>query len=258
MNLFGKEQAVLQKSPLRRFTFKVLGDLHFGMRRRIHYLDRMVRDLEVRTIFEAGCNRGQTSFWLHRKFPSAQITSIDISPTLIAHCQSIANHLGIPQITFQVADLANYQSVMGADLVICMDVLEHILDWQTAVKTLVKQLKPGSRLVIHTPHRGKYQHTRYGLRKLNLSDSDEPSEHVREGFVPEDFRLLSDLGLDYRVVFTFGWWVLNMHTFFELYRKHSQVWWMLFTPLLLLASRLENPVRNANGAGLLIVAQMPI
>jgi SAM-dependent methyltransferase len=256
MSPFGSEQSALEASPLRRFALRLLGELHFGFRLRAHYLSMALKDVDrVERIFEAGCHRGQTSFWLSRRFPGARIKSVDIDPMLVAHCQKVANAGGIEHVQFRVADLTDYHERNAADLVVCFDVLEHIQNWQAAVRTLVDQLRPGGLLLIHSPQAGQYQGARFGLRKLLRRLQLGHSEHEHEGFVPSDFAILDKLGLDHRVMHTFGPWAMNLHTVFEVYRSHSRLWWLFLTPLLLLFSRLESPARTLQGGGLLVIAR---
>lgn len=258
MSRFGSEQAILETSALRRFALGLSGELHFGFRVRANYLERALRNQDqVEKIFEAGCARGQTSFWLSRRFPGSKIKSIDIDPELITHCRKVARSCGAGTIDFSVADLCDYQPEDSVDLVVCVDVLEHIEDWRTAVERLVGQLRAGGRLLIHTPQAGQFQDPRFGLRKMQKGLQAGHHEHEHDGFVGTDFAILDDLGLEYRVTNTFGKWVMSLHTFFEMYRNHSRLWWILFTPFLLLLSRIESLAPVTHGGGLLISAHKP-
>jgi SAM-dependent methyltransferase len=253
---FGSEQALVENSALRRFVLRLSGDVHFGFRMRARYLEMALESLDhAEKIFEAGCFRGQTSFWLSRRFPGAHIDSIDIDPGLITHCRNIARLSKMEMIEFSVADLVKYRQQNAADLVVCFDVLEHIKDWRTAVRTLVHQLRAGGLLLIHTPQAGQYQDRRFGLRRLRRRLQDGHHEHEHDGFVPADFAMLRDLGLEYRVTNTFSKWVMSLHNLFEVYRSHSRLWWVLLTPILLILSRIERPERATSGGGLLIVAR---
>jgi SAM-dependent methyltransferase len=258
MPAFGSEQSVLATSLLRRLALRVGGDLHFGFRMRARYLAESLPDVEgIQSIFEAGCYRGQTSFWLRHKFPKASILSIDIDPALIGRCQKISELAGTEHIQFRLADLTNYREENQADLVVCFDVLEHIKDFHAALRTLARQTAPHGTLILHIPQSGRYQDTHFGLRKLRRNGQVKHSEHEHEGFVPGDFALLRDLGFEYEVRQTFGRWVMTLHTFFEIYRGHSRAWWIVFSPLLLVLSRLEMPGSIVNGGGLLVIARRP-
>src|SRR5882724_8401035 len=256
MSQFGSEQAILATTTLRRIVLRWSGELHLGFRLRADYLEKALRNKNhVERIFEAGCYRGQTSFWLSRRFPDAHIKSIDIDPYLIAHCRNIARSSGAEMIEFSVADLVDYQEENSVDLVVCFDVLQYIENWRVAVERLARQLRADGLLLIHTPQAERKQNRRFGLGRMQRRLQAGHNEHEHAGFVATDFAILHDLGLEYQVINTFGKWVMSLHSLFEVYRNYSRFWWILFTPPLLLLSRLERPERASSGGGLLIIAR---
>lgn len=250
---FGYEQYVAAKSPLQRLVLRWFGELHFGIRLRGYYLKKVLRNvMDVKSILEVGSNSGQTSFWLRHRFPQASLHGLDIDVSLVEHCQSIAKKLDIRDLDFCAIDILNYCNPRGYDLIICFDVLEHIVNWEMVLRRLVSMLNPGGRLVIHTPYSGHFQSSRFGLRIwFNSSRGNGSPQHVREGFVPNDFALLTSLGVDYTTTCTFGHLAMWLHTFFEIFRGRSWVWHFIFTPALLALSVADNQM-NRDGGGLLV------
>jgi SAM-dependent methyltransferase len=261
MTPFGSEQALVESAPLRRWIWRWLGELHYGVRMRGWYLARVVHDLDrVGAILEVGSSRGQMAFWLRRRFPTALIQSIDVDPALVAHCVRLVEKSGARQLQFDVADVTTYADSRHFDLIICFDVLEHIVDWQSAVRQMVRLLSPGGRLVIHTPHRGRFQSPQFGLRRFRRSAEGARSpEHVREGFEPRDFEWLKELGEDYQIAFTFGSLAMWLHTVFEWYRSRSWFWRVVFTPPLYALAIVDSQRNPSDGGGLLVrlVAKPP-
>jgi len=51
-----------------------------------------------------------------------------------------------------LADLSNSNAHTGFDLILCTEVLEHVLDWPAAWANLHRLLAPGGRLIITCPH----------------------------------------------------------------------------------------------------------
>ena len=249
---FGAEQASTQESTVRRWAFRLFGDLRFGLRLRGWYLARALRDMRgVRRILETGCSHGQMSFWLSRRFPDAVIRCVDIDPRLVAYCTDLAARQGVRNLEFIVADLSDYADPDTYDLVICFDVLEHIVDWQAAVRRMAALLRPGGRLLIHTPRRGRFQDPQFGLRRWfgPRGAAALSVEHVREGFAPEDFAFLRSVNMRYRAGLTFAPLAMWAHTAFEIYRERSWIWHLLLSPLLLALAKIEarRPAREGGG-----------
>lgn len=237
---------------LKRVALRYFGELHFGVRLRGYYLAKALQNIQrVATVLEIGCNRGQTSFWLHRRFPYATINAMDIDSSLIAHCSMIAQKQDVCNLSFRTADLLDLQDENKYDLIVCFDVLEHIADWETALHRLAEALKPNGYLLIHTPHKGRFQDSRFGLRRwFNSLETNGNSEHVHEGFVPEDFGVLA--GIDYEIIFTFNLLTMWSHTWFEVYRSHSWLWHLVFTLPLLGIGMWDARFKKTDGGGLLI------
>jgi SAM-dependent methyltransferase len=224
---FGAEQYVVEQTASGRWARRLLGELHYGVRLRGYYLARALNGLDdVQAILDAGCGYGQTAFYLRRRFSRAYVRGVDICPESVAHCQQIARYLGYADIDFALADLTTYSDGKTYDLIVCFDVLEHILDWEVALLRLVSLLRPGGWLVIHTPHRGRFQNSAFGLRRWFRSREETipavRQGHVREGFLPEDFCMLEHFGLTYEVTYTFGPLAMWAHTLFEAYRGRSR------------------------------------
>lgn len=255
LNPFGAEQSTMERNIARRLAIQYLGELHFGIRLRGWYLNRSLRGLHKPTaILEVGCSYGQMSFWLRKRFPKAWITSLDINALLVQHCERVAKELSVQNMEFVEADVVNYKSSKLYDLIVCFDVLEHIPNWREALIHLSGLVRPGGYLLLHTPHKGKFQSPRFGLRKWFRSSGlgVMSSEHVREGFEPEDFDFLKSLEINHIVNYTFGSLTMWLHTFFEIYRSHSWVWRILFTPPLFALGIIDSFLKHRDGGGVLL------
>jgi ubiquinone/menaquinone biosynthesis C-methylase UbiE len=98
-------------------------------------------------ILDYGCGEGRYVRELMATFPSANVTGCDISDTAIG----IARR-SIPEATFiamddETADLADE----SFDLVISIEVLEHVQDIAKSVRELSRLLRPGGRVLVTTP-----------------------------------------------------------------------------------------------------------
>ena len=103
------------------------------------------------TILDAGCGRGDHSIWLARSYPDAKVLGIDVDEGLIARNRQAAEHLGLANIAFEVRDLSRLDYVDQFDLVVSIDVLEHIREQEAALAGLTRALRPGGVAFYHIP-----------------------------------------------------------------------------------------------------------
>ncbi len=257
---FGWEQFIGEKNPLLSWVGQLVGEPHFGTKVRSYYMAKAVRAFcpsRVERILDAGCGKGQTTFWLNRNFPKAQIDSIDINPALIQHCRNVAKNIRAENISFAVQNLCSFREEKKYDLIVCCDVLEHVENWKDIVRNLSNALRPGGLLLMHVPHAGRFQDLNFGLRKyLKETIPDENGKevgaaHVHEGLKKEDFEILKNSGVDYSVFYTFGFMTMWAHTLFEIYRGFPRYWHLILTPLLSIIPHIEKG-KLKDGGGLLI------
>jgi 2-polyprenyl-3-methyl-5-hydroxy-6-metoxy-1,4-benzoquinol methylase len=130
----------------------------FGVAEPAHYLHhrylrRALDSLEgkaPRKILDAGCGGGDYTLYLARLFPEATVLGIDIDRSLIARNRESARLLGLERVSFEVADLAGLAG-QSFDLIVCIDVLEHIREQRTALANLARALAPGGTAFLHLP-----------------------------------------------------------------------------------------------------------
>lgn len=154
---FGEQRLIRDDVSLaHRLHFRV-----FGVADPAHFLhNRWLRnelDAETRAgwmpsdILDAGCGGGDHAFYLARRFPSARVLGVDIDATLIARNRDAAEKLGIRNIRFEVADLTALERREAFDLVVSIDVLEHIPEQRTALRNLALTLRPNGVALFHIP-----------------------------------------------------------------------------------------------------------
>jgi 2-polyprenyl-3-methyl-5-hydroxy-6-metoxy-1,4-benzoquinol methylase len=79
-------------------------------------------------LYDAGAGFGQYTYWLSSQLPQARITAIDVKDEQVADCNAFFQRIGRPQVKFEVGDVTQYQQPNTFDLVVCVDVMEHILE----------------------------------------------------------------------------------------------------------------------------------
>jgi SAM-dependent methyltransferase len=110
-------------------------------------LRRLVRRTGAREIHEVGCGEGHLSLRLAAE--GWQVRASDLSPAAIRDASGRARACGLA-IPFQVADLYQLEPARdGAPLVLCCEVLEHVLDPERALAVLAALARP--HLIVSVP-----------------------------------------------------------------------------------------------------------
>jgi SAM-dependent methyltransferase len=173
--------------------------------RAIHFEQRRALDpwLQVGPgirVLDVGCGVGRWSRLLAGR--GAQVTGIDLSPTMIAQARRRALVEDVAdRCTFLVQDLATLQGQERYDLVLGVTVLQHILNprsLQAAVAALASHLAPGGRLVLleaaPVGQTTRCDSTVFSARPrdvyLNLFKQCDLTVHALAGVDPAPFRSL--------------------------------------------------------------------
>lgn len=202
--VIGREQALGPFPLTAKIYYALFGSDHFGLRVRARHLVRLLHGLEPRRILDAGCSRGVYSFYLSRRYPSALVCGIDIDIVKLHDADSIRHRLGKRGkcITFQKCDLTVFQTDVPFDFICCIDVLEHVLDDEQALKCLKTALSVEGILLLHVPQ--KNQLNRYVL--ANFSPRGISEGHIREYTEEDILAKVKRAGFEVKKLrYTFGW-----------------------------------------------------
>jgi SAM-dependent methyltransferase len=110
-----------------------------------------IADIKAGTrVLDVGCGVGRWSRLLAAR--GAQVTGVDLSPTMIAQAQRRAVAEGVADhCSFRVQDLASLDVGAQFDVVLGVTVLQHILDphlLHAAVRRMTSHLAPGGRMIL--------------------------------------------------------------------------------------------------------------
>jgi 2-polyprenyl-3-methyl-5-hydroxy-6-metoxy-1,4-benzoquinol methylase len=138
--------------------------------------------LNLPHIYDAGAGFGQYTYWLSSQLPQAGITAIDVKDEQVADCNAFFQRIGRPQVKFEVGDVTKFQKPDTFDLVVCVDVMEHILEDEAALRCYSTSLKAGGMLIISTPS------DQGGSDVHEEGEGSFIEEHVRDGYNIDDIR----------------------------------------------------------------------
>ncbi|HNQ12701.1 MAG TPA: class I SAM-dependent methyltransferase [Bacteroidia bacterium] len=128
-------------------------------------------------VLDAGAGFGQYTYFLSRLNKNWNIRAVDVKEEQVEDCNSFFSQIGMAEkVKFSVADLTTFKSDTHFDLVLSVDVMEHILEDVLVFKNLIACMNPGAMLVISTPS------DQGGSDVHSQDDASFIEEHVRDGY----------------------------------------------------------------------------
>ncbi len=258
-------------------THPVLQKLFYGMLNivflRAWYVRREVRRLVASLpsnrrlhVLDAGTGFGQYAYFIAAEFPNVRVLAVDIKEDYLANARHFIERTPEgDRVTFAKADLTVLDLPDRFDLILSVDVMEHIEEDRQVFRNFERLLNPGGYVVINTPS---------DLGGSDVSDEGEESfieEHVRPGYNREELSSkLEEAGLNVtKAIYTYGrygsraWRLLIKWPIQMLARTRvSFVLLPFYYAAALPAGTILNAldVRDANerGTGLFVVARKPL
>lgn len=169
---------VFNRSPWLRKLFYHLLDLLLLRSWHIrHNLKRWVKKApENACILDAGMGFGQYSYYLTGMKPGFIVKGVDVKQEQIDDCNNFFHRIGRNNASFAFAELTAFNELITYDLVLSVDVMEHILEDVKVFENFHASLKPGGMVLISTPS---------DQGGSDVHDHEEESfieEHVRDGY----------------------------------------------------------------------------
>lgn len=196
---------IIKKNLVFRTIFYKILDLMFlrswYVRRELKNLRKQLGNKKI-SIYDAGTGYGQYSYFMAKKLLPNKIYAVDIKEEWIKDCKDFFNKKNFSNVNFGIEDLTEIKHQNEFDLIVSVDVMEHIEDDVKVFQNFYNALKPGGYLLINTP-------SIYG--GSDVHDENEKSfisEHARDGYSREDLeKKLEQIGFDiYQFKFTYGFW----------------------------------------------------
>jgi 2-polyprenyl-3-methyl-5-hydroxy-6-metoxy-1,4-benzoquinol methylase len=102
-------------------------------------------------ILDAGSGYGQYSYWMQKHFKNCNILAVDVKEEQVADCNQFFQSIGADNVKFEIADLTKFTKPDSYDLVLSVDVMEHILEDEQVFRNFHTSMKTGAMLLISTP-----------------------------------------------------------------------------------------------------------
>ena len=248
---------------LRIIFYKIL-DIIFL---RSWYVRRELKIIRKRTknnlnIYDAGSGFGQYTYFMSKKLTPCNIFAVDVKKDWINDCKYFFESKKIEKVKFEVEDLTKIEHKDKFDLILSVDVMEHIEDDKLVFKNFYKALKKDGLLLVNTP-------SIFGGSDVH-DDKDESfiGEHARDGYSPEDLRnKLEPLGFKIEnIKFTYGFWgdkawrlgikiPMQLLNFSKLFFLLLPFYFIVTFPFTLIMMFLDYHCKNKIGSGINLLAK---
>jgi SAM-dependent methyltransferase len=130
-----------------------------------------------RYILDAGSGFGQYTYFLSGLSPLWFVDAVDVKDEQIADCNGFFTRIGRKNVLFEKADLTQFSKPDRFDLILSVDVMEHIEDDEAVFRNFYDSLTQQGMLLISTPS---------DQGGSDVHDHEEESsfidEHVRDGY----------------------------------------------------------------------------
>jgi 2-polyprenyl-3-methyl-5-hydroxy-6-metoxy-1,4-benzoquinol methylase len=114
-----------------------------------HFVRREIEPLLPKSatrILDVGAGAGTTLQWLKTIYPKVETTGVELNPELLGELQKNTDVALIGDIHTCLSKLKTY------DLILLLDVLEHLHDSTGTLQKLSKLLEPGGHVIVSVPN----------------------------------------------------------------------------------------------------------
>lgn len=236
---------------------------------RTWHIKKALRGVKGRnkSVLDAGSGFGQYVYYMARKHRDWNIHGVDVKTEQIEDCNQFFSKIGFDHCHFSFADLVKFESDRTYDLVLSVDVMEHIEEDVQVFKNFYKYLNPKGVLLISTPsdQGGSDVHHDHDH---DHGESSFIDEHVRDGYNIDEIReKLETAGFtNIHVAYSYGRpgkisWKLSMK--YPLLMLNSSklffillpFYYMLTFPFSLVLNCMDVNRKHSTGTGLIVKAE---
>lgn len=177
---------VFNSSPVLRKLFYILLDI---LLLRAWHIKKQIRIWSKSApkdaqIIDAGAGFGQYVYFMSSLQSQWKITGIDLKSEQVADCNAFFTQIERnKQVLYVEGDLTSYIAEKPANLILCVDVMEHILEDVTVFKNFYASLQSGGMVLISTPS------DQGGSDVHEDDDHSFVGEHVRDGYNIDEIKV---------------------------------------------------------------------
>ena len=257
--------SLVRRFPFLRVFFYKLLNLFFlrawYVKRELKKIRKIFGSKEI-NIFDAGTGYGQYTYFIHNHLRPNKIYAADVKEEWIKDNKEFFKRKNISSTTFGIEDLTKINHQDKFDLIVCVDVMEHIEEDITVFNNFYNALKNGGYVLINTP-------SVFGGSDVHENDGESfIGEHARAGYSDTELKdKLSSAGFkDFYFKYAYGFWgdkawrlaikfpmlLLNISKIFFLVLP---VYFLITFPFALIMMLLDYSIKNKTGTGITFIAK---
>ncbi len=261
---------VFNRTPFLRIVFYKLLDLlllrSWHIRREIKKWSRKVgNDINV---LDAGSGFGQYTYFISSLRKSWNITGVDVKTEQIEDCNHFFTQINKQnKVKFEYADLSKFDKEAVYDLIVSVDVMEHIEDDEGVFKNFYAAMNPGGMLLISTPSDQGGSDADHHEVEHEDGVTGFIDEHVRDGYnLQEIIQKLKKAGFkDVKAKYSYGTpgkisWKLSMKfpiimlNASKLFFIILPFYYVIFYPIAFILNFFDLYGKHNSGTGLIVKA----
>jgi SAM-dependent methyltransferase len=240
-------------SFLERCYCRLLGIPIIGLRIRLRRLAKIL-PTSATIVLDAGCGRGVITRMLAQRYSGAVVEAIDENEFAQVTNTRLAEHMGLKNCHFLVADVTKYEIADRYDLIVSVDNLEHVTDDHAVLARFYSSMRIDGILVVHVPH----FYRRWPL--FHWTKNFDVPGHVRPGYhLPELLERVRRAGfMVSRAGFSFGFvenLINNISYAITGAKEQRKLVYAVLFPMLNAVAWLGQWATPGLGAGVWVIAQ---
>jgi SAM-dependent methyltransferase len=227
-------------------------------------LKEIARDFPGKaSVLDAGSGLGQYSWRMSRMNRKWLISGVDINSEQVEECKYFFRKMKSgDRVTFRVLDLTKLDATEKYDIILSVDVMEHIEDDVLVFRNFHNALRDGGYLIISTPS------DKGGSDVHDEGEASFIDEHVRDGYGMDEIRekLMRSGFSNIETKYTYGKpgsisWRLSMKYPVTMLNKSYlffiilPFYYMIFFPVSIILNIFDVNMMHKTGTGLLVTAR---
>ena len=219
------------------------------------YVKRAIRKClpgENFRFFDAGCGFGQYSYYVLHKFRRVEVLAVDINDNMLKSFQKYAVKRFGNHIKTETADLQDYRPKNKQNIILSVDILEHIENDSAVLKNFRQCIEDDGFLVISTPY--------------STEEAAFTEEHFRDGYTAEELEKklrgtgwrIEDLQYSYGYWGKIAWHLtvrIPLSCFRSLLIVFLPIYYLVTYPFIFSLMLLDFIKNNREGNGMIIIAR---
>ncbi|MEM2143738.1 MAG: methyltransferase domain-containing protein [Candidatus Jordarchaeaceae archaeon] len=240
-------------SDIERFYIRALGIPDTIKQQQARKVFSIIEKLSFSSVLDIGCAQGYYAVRIASKYPQVEVKGIDVNEEKLAMASLIKKKFGLRNVTFEKIDITKAQVFQKYDLVLLLQVIEHLKDDRATLIKIRELITKNGNLIITGPN---VESPMINWEKRYLSIDG----HIRDGYSMKQIsNILADVGFRIKQIQTLSTTVGQFVEKFETYAKLNLPLFIfaLLYPFLNSLTYLDDYINisnTANGSGFLIVA----